>query len=75
MALSAEYIELVALGAAVGGNCIPCLEWHFKKCIELGIPLVDVIEAIEMAKKVRQVPIEKMNDTIEILIQRHGTSK
>lgn len=72
MALRTEYIELVALGAAVGGNCIPCLEWHFKKCIELGIPLNDVKEAIEMAKKVRQVPIKKMNDLVEILIQNHA---
>jgi AhpD family alkylhydroperoxidase len=36
MALTEKEKELVAIGASIGGNCIPCLEWHYKKCIELG---------------------------------------
>ena len=36
MSLSEKEKELVAIGASIGGNCIPCLEWHYKKCIELG---------------------------------------
>lgn len=71
MALSSEQIELVALGAAVGGNCIPCLEWHFKECIEMSFSIDDVKEAIEMAKKVKQVPIKKINDTVDVLITNY----
>ena len=60
--------ELVALGAAIGGNCIPCLEWHYKKCVELGIPKEEIREAIEMANKVKQVPIKKINEVAEKLL-------
>ena len=34
MGLHVKTKELVAIGAAIGGNCIPCLEWHYKKCRE-----------------------------------------
>lgn len=59
MALNAKTKELVAVGAAVVGNCIPCLQWHYDKCIELGISTEDLTEAIEMAKTVKGVPIKK----------------
>jgi len=66
--LHIKTIELVALGAAIGGNCIPCLEWHYKKCVELGIPKEEIREAIEMANKVKQVPIKKINEVAEKLL-------
>ena len=68
MSLEIKTIELVALGAAIGGNCIPCLEWHYKKCVELGIPKEEIREAIEMANKVKQVPIKKINEVAEQLL-------
>lgn len=60
MALNAKTKELVAVGAAVAGNCIPCLQWHYNKCMELGISVEDVKEAIEMARTVKDVPIKKL---------------
>ena len=60
--------ELIAVGAAVAGNCIPCLEWHYKKCIELGIPKEEIEEAIELAKIVKNVPIKKINKLAQTLL-------
>ena len=60
--------ELVAVGAAVAGNCIPCLDWHYKKCIELGIAKDEIKEAIELAKIVRNVPIKKISELAETLL-------
>ncbi len=68
MGLNMKTIELVALGASIGGNCIPCLEWHYKKCVELGIPKEEIREAIEMSNKVKQVPIKKINEAAERLL-------
>ena len=54
--------ELIAVGAAVAGNCIPCLEWHFKKCIELKIPKDEIKETIELSKMIKDVPIKKISE-------------
>ena len=68
MALNVKTKELVAVGAAIAGNCIPCLQWHYNKCMELGIPVEDVKEAIEMARTVKGVPIKKIDELVEKLI-------
>lgn len=60
--------ELIAVGAAVAGNCIPCLEWHYKKCIELGIPVNEIKEAIDMAQTVKGVPIKKINELVNNIV-------
>ncbi len=67
MGLHVKTKELVAIGAAIGGNCIPCLEWHYKKCRELGISKEEIQEAIDMAKKVKEVPIQKIYKTADKL--------
>jgi AhpD family alkylhydroperoxidase len=56
MALSEKEKELVAIGASIGGNCIPCLEYHYKKCMEFGYTREEMQEAIDMAKKVKETP-------------------
>lgn len=67
MALDVKMKELIAVGAAVAGNCIPCLQWHYNKCRELGVPIEDIKEAIEMAKMVKEVPIKKIYELAEKL--------
>ena len=61
--LDNKELELVALGAAIAGNCIPCLEWHFKKCSEIGLTPEELQQAFDMADKVKNVPIGKINET------------
>jgi 4-carboxymuconolactone decarboxylase len=67
MSLSEKEKELVAIGAAIGGNCIPCLEWHYKKSVELGFNNDEMREAFEMAKKVKEVPNKKIYEAAEKL--------
>ena len=69
MALDIKTKELVAIGAALAGNCLPCLEWHYKKCVKLGISNDDIKEAIQMAKKVKEVPVKKIYELADTLTQ------
>jgi len=66
--------ELVAIGASIGGNCIPCLEWHYEKCIELGMTRAQLTQAIDVAKMVKEVPNQKIYDTAKKLL-RGGQTK
>jgi len=63
MSLTEKELELVAIGASIGGNCIPCLEYHYKKCVELGFSQRQLAKAIAMAKKVKEVPNQKIYET------------
>jgi AhpD family alkylhydroperoxidase len=45
--------KLIAVGASVGANCHPCLEYHIGKARELGIECSEIREAVEAAKAVR----------------------
>ncbi|WGI18095.1 carboxymuconolactone decarboxylase family protein [Methanonatronarchaeum sp. AMET-Sl] len=61
--LSDKEIELVAIGAAIGSNCIPCIEHHIPKAIETGLTRKQIKSALKIAKKVKQVPAEKVEKT------------
>ena len=67
MALSEKEKELVAIGASIGGNCIPCLQYHYKKCKELGYSEEEMRDAIDMAKMVKEVPNKKIYETADKL--------
>jgi 4-carboxymuconolactone decarboxylase len=48
--------ELVALGAAVGSNCVPCVIFHIREARDCGLTDTDIMEAVESADKLKQVP-------------------
>lgn len=52
--------ELVALGAALGSNCVPCVEYHIGEARKAGLSDGQIGEAIRLADKVRQVPARKV---------------
>lgn len=54
--------ELVALGAAMGSNCVPCVEHHIPESQRAGLTGLEVREAIEYADRIRQVPARKVLD-------------
>ena len=60
--------ELVALGAAMGSNCVPCIEYHIPEARKAGLADAQIFEAIRLADKVRQVPARKVLDTAEALL-------
>ena len=71
MTLTEKEKELVAIGASIGGNCIPCLEWHYKKCLELGFTKEQMRLAFAMAKKVKEVPNKKIYEIADQLIEKN----
>jgi AhpD family alkylhydroperoxidase len=58
--LSLRDRELVALGAALASNCIPCIEHHIPEARKAGLSDAQISEAIEVADHVRQVPARKV---------------
>ncbi len=54
--------ELVALGAAMGSNCVPCMEYHIPEARRAGLTDAQITGAIRLADKVRQVPARKVLD-------------
>jgi AhpD family alkylhydroperoxidase len=45
--------KLIAIGASVGANCHPCLEYHVGQASAAGIDRDDMMEAVNVAKAVR----------------------
>lgn len=75
MALDKKSRELIALGAAIGGNCIPCLRWHFKQCLKLAVSIDEIKEAADIAFEVKQVPIKLIHEAYDQLLDRHTESE
>jgi AhpD family alkylhydroperoxidase len=48
--------ELVALGAAIASNCMPCMEYHIPEARKAGLSDIQIKEAVHIADKVRRVP-------------------
>jgi 4-carboxymuconolactone decarboxylase len=57
--LTARERELVALGAAIGSNCVPCIEYHIPESRKAGPTDGEIHAAIQHADKIRQVPARK----------------
>lgn len=57
--------ELVAIGASVASNCIPCVTYHMAKAKKLGMSDAQIMEAVELADKVRQVPARAVLDAVQ----------
>lgn len=57
--LSSVERELVALGAALGSNCLPCIESHVPAAREAGLTDQQIREAIRLADAVRRAPARK----------------
>ena len=44
---------LICLGASVAANCIPCFEHYHKKASAAGLAPEEILEAVELASKVK----------------------
>jgi AhpD family alkylhydroperoxidase len=56
--------ELIAIGASIAANCIPCLEYHVNKAKENGADDQEIAEAIAVAKMLRKGSASKMDEFI-----------
>ena len=55
--------SLVALGAALAANCIPCIEFHIPEARKSGLTSGEIKEAVQIADKVRRVPAKMVIQT------------
>ena len=46
--------ELVAIGAAVTANCVPCLRFHLEKARKAGIQESEIHDAVRVGRMVRK---------------------
>ena len=72
--LNARERELVALGAAIGSHCVPCIEHHIPEARKTGLSDSQIGQAIRLADRIRQVPAAKvLNTALELLGESRGT--
>ncbi len=58
--LTAREKELVAIGAAIASNCVPCMEYHIPAAREAGLSDEQILFAIKIAEAVKKVPSDKV---------------
>ena len=61
--------ELIAIGASVTANCMPCLDYHLKKGREMGISEKDLHIAIKTGEQVKAGAAKKMSNYANSQIQ------
>jgi len=66
--------ELVALGAAIASNCVPCIEYHIPEARKAGLSDAQILEAILLADKIKQVPARKVLDAAKKLLSADPAS-
>lgn len=54
--------ELVALGAALASNCVPCIEFHIQEARKAGLNDAEITAAIDLADKIKRVPADKVRE-------------
>ncbi len=67
--LSMRERELAAIGAAIGSNCIPCIEYHIPQARKTGLGDRELLEAVRLADKVRRVPAKRVLETAYALLE------
>jgi AhpD family alkylhydroperoxidase len=69
--LDSKTIELAGIAASIAGGCKPCLDYHFKKALEIGCTAGEAAEAIELGKMIKQRPIEDIYKLAEKLTDKN----
>jgi 4-carboxymuconolactone decarboxylase len=60
--------ELVAIGAALASNCVPCIKNHIPKARKAGLSDSEINEAITLADELRQVPAANVLNTARTIL-------
>ena len=59
--------EMIAIGASVTANCIPCIRYHFNKGREVGLTDAEIKVAIQVGKSVRTGAAQKWDEEVSVL--------
>ena len=65
---------LICLGAATAANCVPCFEHYLKKAKDLGLSPEEILEAAELAGKVKNGAHLVMRQGIKGFMGQESTS-
>ena len=60
--------ELIAIGASVAANCIPCLNFHVKKAQEFGASQQELIIASKIGLHVKAGAAEKVETHVSTML-------
>jgi len=66
--LSLQVRELIGIGASIAGNCLPCLRYHFAEAAKAGCSFEEMEEAIQLAKMVKERPIQDIYKLVDELL-------
>lgn len=75
MKLERRIAELVAVGASVSANCLPCVEINVARALGNGVDAREIAEAIEVGKLVRRGAAAKMDRHVSRLIGKAPEAK
>ena len=67
--------ELIAIGASVGAHCQPCLEYHIKAAVELGIEPEKISEAVEIGHMVEKGSMAAMKKFSADILEKSSQGK
>ena len=73
--LDAKTTELAGIAASIGAGCQPCLNYHFKKAIEVGCTIEQIKEVLELGKMIKQRPIKDIYEQSEKLIENFSKNQ
>ena len=60
--------ELIAIGASVTANCVPCLRHHLKKAREAGVDEAKIQAAVSIGRMVRKGAASTWDEEAESLL-------
>jgi len=68
--MDAKLKEMIAIGASVTANCIPCIQYHFAKAREAGLTDTEIRAAVQVGKMVRKGAAQKWDEEIGALLSK-----
>lgn len=71
--ITPEVAELIALGAAMAGNCEEAFQTHHHRLHQMGVAKEDMIKAVNLALRVKMAPHNTLVDMAQhYLVGGHG---
>ena len=58
--ISGQVRELIAIGAAIGASCEPCLKYHVNESRKLGLSRAEIREAVSIGRVVKEASAQNM---------------
>lgn len=60
--------EMIAIGASVTANCIPCIRFHLARAREVGCTDAEIKAVVQVGKMVREGAAKKWDEEVASLL-------